>query len=243
MDTDPCPSATRTIEELRLQSVGGYHYAKVFGMTWRRSLAAGFVGVVTMIAATVGMSGPANAALAPPPLHLVGKIHVLLTAQPWSDDSGHFSGFHTATTLILHFASSHGELQLLHHRGWLDDFVVTQTVPAGLSGICTAVWPFVNTHIDGNVGGFSESAAGKESATISLGFKEVARYPTGSTNCGPDLEETTHPFGGDPGTFSIPIQSTGTYADKVLTFRNTSRQSLAGGTMVVRVDGSLKGFG
>jgi hypothetical protein len=234
------PESNATTEELLFRSVGVYDDAKVLGKTWRRSLAAFCVGVVTMIAATVGMSAPANAGLVAAPFHLDGKVHVLLTAQPWSDDSGHFGGFHTASTLELQFKSSHGELQLEDHSGWLENFTVTQTTPAGLSGICTATWPFVNEHIDGNVGGFSGSPAGKESATINLGFSEVSQNPSG-TNCGHDLEETTHPFGGDEDRFGFSVQSTGTYADKALTFRKTSKQSLVSGTLVVTVWGTLRG--
>jgi hypothetical protein len=216
--------------------------------TWRRSLAAFCIGVVTMIAATVGISAPANAGLYFPPSHLEGTIHVLLTAQPWSDDSGHFGGFHTTATLKnVEFKVSHGELQLEDHDGWLLPFTITQTLPAGLSGTCTAMWPFVNEHIDGNVAGFSESPAGKETATVSLGFSEVAKDPSG-TGCGADLEETTHPFGEDPERFDISIQSKGTYAKparandfhgKELRFRSTSTQKLVSGTIVVRIDGTL----
>jgi hypothetical protein len=141
-----------------------------------------------------------------PPSHLKGTIHVLLTAQPWSDDSGHFGGFHTTATLKnVEFKVSHGELQLEDHDGWLLPFTITQTLPAGLSGTCTAMWPFVNEHLEGNVAGFSESPAGKETATVSLGFSEVAQDPSGG--CGADLVETTHPFGEDPERFDISIQS------------------------------------
>jgi hypothetical protein len=227
------------MEKLLFGSMAVYDYAKVLGKTWRRSLAAFFVGVVTMIATTVGISIPANAGLSFYPGHLDGKIHVLLTAQPWSDDEGQFGGFHTASTLEIHFKYSHGDLQLEDHSGWLLPFTITQTIPAGLSGTCTAKWPFVNEHIDGNVGGFSESPAGKESAFVNLGFSEVAVDPSGTANCGADLIETTHPFGEDPERFDIPIQSKGTYANGDLTLRSTSKQKLVSGTIVVRIDGTL----
>jgi hypothetical protein len=100
------------------------------------------------------------------------------------------------------------------------------------------MWPFVNEHIEGNVAGFSESPAGKETATVSLGFSEVAKDPSG-TGCGTDLEETTHPFGEDPERFDLPIQSKGTYANGDLTLRSTSKQKLVSGTIVVRMDGTL----
>jgi len=173
-----------------------------------------------------------------------------LTALPWSDDSGHFSGFHTTATLKhVEFFVSHGELQLKKHEGKLLPFTITQTVPAGLSGTCTAMWPFVNYHIDGNVGGFSESPSGTETATVSLGFSERAVDPSG-TGCGDDLVETTHPFGEDPARFGIGIQCKGPYVNtppanhffgKELKFRSTSSQLLVNGTIVVRIDGVLYG--
>jgi len=137
----------------------------------------------------------------------------------------------------MKFASKHGELLLEDHSGWISEFTVTQTIPAGLSGTCTAKWPFVNEHITGNVGGFHGSSD-KESATVNLGFLETVIGASG-TGCGADLEETTHPFGEDPGRFDIPIQSTGIYAHGDLTLRSTSRQDVAGGTLVVRMDGTL----
>jgi hypothetical protein len=214
--------------------------ADILGLkTWRRSLSAFFVGVVTAIAAMVGISAPANAGLGLYPLGLDGKIHVLLTEKPWSTgaDSGNFGGFHTTGTLELHFKSSHGELLLSDHSGWILPFTLTQTIPAGLSGTCTAMWPFVNEHITGSVGGFSGSSV-KESATVSLGFLETVVGASG-TGCGANLEETTHPFGEEPGRLDIPIQSRGTYEHGDLTLRSTSKEVVAGGTLVVRIDGTL----
>jgi len=40
-----CPSPTRAMEKLLFGSMAVYDYAKVLGKTWRRSLAAFFVGV------------------------------------------------------------------------------------------------------------------------------------------------------------------------------------------------------
>jgi len=74
--------------------VGVCDYAKaVRPKSWLRTLAESFVGVVTMIGATVGISAPANAGLLPYPLSLHGKIYVLLTEKSWSNDNGHFGGF------------------------------------------------------------------------------------------------------------------------------------------------------
>jgi hypothetical protein len=225
------------MEKLLFGSMAVYDYAKVLGKTWRRSLAAFFVGVVTIIAATVGISAPANAGLSFYPHSLHGKIYVLLTEQPWSNDEGHFGGFHTTGAIEMNFESKGGDLVLEDHRGWISEFTVTQTIPAG-SGTCTAKWPFVNEHIDGSVGGFHESSA-KELATVSLDFLETVVRESGTANCGADLEETTHPFGEDPGRFYVPIQSTGTYAHGDITLRSTSKQALAGATLVVRMDGTL----
>ncbi len=86
------------------KSVAVYDYAKVLGPPkgWR-TLAGFMVGVVIMLAATMGSSAPAGAGLLPYPLHLYGTVHIVLTEQPWSGDNGHFGGFATSATLRVHF--------------------------------------------------------------------------------------------------------------------------------------------
>jgi len=98
--------------------------------------------------------------------------------------------------------------------------------------------PIDNTVLYGNVDGFHGSVV-KESATLDLGALAWAYKPSG-TGCGPNLEETTHPFG-DPARFDIPIQSTGTYEHNDFTLRWTSKEDAAGGTLVIRIDGTLRG--
>jgi len=62
----------------------------------------------------------------------------------------------------------------------------------------------------------------------------------GNNNCGSNLEKTTHPFG-ETQTFDIPVQVTGTYSAGELSVVSTTKNSLASGKVVTKVDGTLFG--
>jgi hypothetical protein len=199
------------------------------------------VGVVIMLAATMGSSAPAGAGLLPYPRHLYGTVHIILTEQPWSGDNGHFGGFATSASLRVHFQSpDNATLQLRTHEGSFVPFTLIQTTQ-GTNGTCIAHYPFKDPGIIGDIGGFHGTIS-KESATIDLGVNEITfdAFGTGTGDgCGPHLAGTGHPFGENPARMDIPIQATGTYADNHLTFRSTGKEDVAGGTLVFRIDGNL----
>jgi hypothetical protein len=181
-----------------------------------------------------------------------GDIHILLVEQAWNSDSGHWGGFSLAVTLTTQFRTPHYEQ---HPEGPWDlesyktpggpsnqpfgSFTLVQTVPAGLSGTCKATYHFQINSVTGAIAGLSESPVTHTwSATLDLGLTALATN-IGNSNCGPNLEATTHPFGAHQ-KITIPIESTATWADRELSFRSTSQSEVAGGPVVVKIDGALK---
>jgi hypothetical protein len=236
---------------LLFKSVAVYDYAKVLGPKGWRTLAAFMVGVVIMLAATMGSSAPAGAGLQPvplPPLNLRGTVQILLTEQPWSSEGSHFGGFATSATLRVHFQSPDVgmDLQLRTQEGEFKPFTLIQTTQ-GMNGSCIAHYPFKAAGIIGTIGGFhetssKEAATIEEAATIDLGVIESTfdAFGTGTGDgCGPHLAATGNPFGENPARMDIPLQATGPYAHGDLRFRSTGKQHNAGGTLVFRIDGTL----
>lgn len=216
----------------------------------RRRSAPYVVGAILVLATTIlGPTTSAGGSAPPTRSHFKGNLHILLVEQPWSSDSGHWGGFSFSFTLAADF-----QQRPLSKDVWTlgivyikspsaiakqpsGDFTLVQTVPAGLSGTCVATYHFHVTEITGDIGGFIRTADGY-SATVDLGLTALAPR-VDNNGCGTDLEETTHPFGGHQ-QFDVPVQVTGHYADRELSFRTASHSDVAGGDLVTKIDGALK---
>ncbi len=202
----------------------------------RRSVAA--ISTLVVLGTVVGVDPPmpASAGLMPVPLGLTGTLHVSLVEKAWNSDSGHFGGFSTSASLaVLFIHSASGLLTLRDTTGSFKSFVLMQTVP-GTTGTCNASYYFDVHSISGDIGRFSGSAS-REVATVDLGFDALAKSVE-ANGCGPSLGATGDPFG-KPARISIPTQSTGTFAHGDLLLRSTSKERIAGGSLVINIDGTL----
>jgi len=198
-----------------------------------------------MVVLSAWPSTSANADLVPaPPLFIKtfrGTVHVLLSEPAWLGDSGSFDGWATSGTFSgLVFADgADGPHTLLHSKSTFVPFRIMQTAPANLHGTCKATYLFseaASRGLTGDIGGFSESGGGY-SATLDLGISTSGKVIS-SSDCGPYLEWTSHPFG-EPPRFDIPVQASGVYKGGVLSLRSTTRQLIAGGELEIELFGTL----
>jgi hypothetical protein len=204
---------------------------------------AGRLIVALVVVLSAWPSTSANADLVPaPPLFIKtfhGTVHVVLREGTWVGDNGYFDGWETTGTFSgLVFADgADGVHTLLHSKSTFVPFRITQTVH-GLHATCKATYLFseASQGLTGDIGGFSETG-GVYSATLDLGISTSGKVIS-SSNCGPYLEATGHPFG-EPARLDIPVQASGIYKGGVLSLRSTSTQLIAGGELEIELFGTL----
>jgi len=212
----------------------------------RRRIYAPVVSALFALATALGTASGPSAASISLPGEFIGDVHILLDAHAWGTrDDGHWSGFSVRTTAELTFdRGSSGLWTLIRatpsagRAGQpLGGFLILQIISASNFGVCSARYKFEIQYATGDIGSFSESG-NVYSATMDLGLH--AKATVTGINCGPNLESTTHPFGGNQ-RVTIPIQSSGAFSRNELSFRSRSTSPFAGGSLVATIDGSLYG--
>lgn len=219
-------------------------------VTLRRSSrsAAAVASVPVLVSAISLVSAPApssGAASVPQfPKVFVGQLTDTERHAASTTDSGNFSAYSaTARFGNLTFSNgAEGPFTLEHGTLAYSGYQVMQTAPNPGGRTCTATYRFAldrNEPLFGDIGGFSSLGNGRYSVTIDLGF-DTSGTVVASSNCGPGLEFTSHPFG-EPIRADKSIQATGVYNSStgVIAVNSTMTYSGDTNTVVGQLSGGL----
>jgi hypothetical protein len=188
------------------------------------------------------------------PKTFTGSLSGSETQARWSDDTGHFSGYHTTFTFskLVFGEGAQGPWTLLSGTLKFKGFQESLTAPTGggvaaTPGTCKARYTFRRVGANafsGDLGSFSQTGRVWH-AILDLGIQTQAIKIT-SVGCGDSFESTEHEFGRPP-RIALSISATGTFnpSTGVASFASTQRTpaSSAGRAKTDVVNGTLRGSG